>query len=366
MARRGFPALLLSVLILLSACGKKGPIEPPLMRIPQAVEDFTVLQKGRQVRLHWTNPDAYVDGNPIAEVAAVEIWLVQRDRAAGSAAEKWTGEEFEDSAELLVRISAGQFDALRLPEEAQTGLTYIYSPKEEDFNRLVLTFSLRVRDGKNRVSAFCGPISLELLSPPLPPEKVAAEVFEDHIRIYWEDPIDTRQEAAASRPGGYNLYRSEDEMPAQQLNSALIKKPEYLDKSFSFGRTYRYFVRTVLESAPGVESEDSRPITILARDAFPPAPPRGLSVIGGPGFIALSWEASNEPDLGGYRVWRRIAGRGEFIPIASLTASESAFQDSEVEKKRRYEYAITAFDIAGNESRKSEPAGGILRDSPLE
>lgn len=366
MVRRGFPVLLLSWLILFAVCGKKGPIMPPLVRVPQAVEDFAVLQKGRKVRLQWTNPEAYVDGNLIAEVAAVEVWLVQQDRAARSAAEIWTGEEFGEAAELLVRISAGQFDHLRLPEEAQTGLTYIYSPKEEDFGRLVLTFALRVRDGRNRVSAFCGPVSLELLLPPLPPEKVAAEVFEDHIRIRWQDAVGARRDPVSTRPGGYNLYRSEEEVPAQQLNSALIKKLEYSDKSFSFGRTYRYFVRAVLESAPGVESEDSAPVEILARDTFPPAPPTGLSVIGGPGFIALSWEASREPDLGGYRVWRRIAGRGEFIPIARLTASASTFQDSEVETKRRYEYAITAFDTEGNESRTSEPAIGILRDSPPE
>lgn len=366
MVRRGFPAWFLSALMLFSACGKKGPIEPPLVRVPQTVEDFAALQKGRQVRLLWTNPEAYVDGNPIAEVAAVEVWLVQQDRTARSAAEKWTGEEFGEAAELLVRISAGQFDDFRPAEEVQTGLTYVYSPKEEDFGRLVLTFALRVRDGRNRASAFCGPVSLELLLPPLPPEKVAAEVFEDHILIRWEDAIDTGKDVPSSRPGGYNLYRSEEEVPARQLNSALIEKPEYSDKSFSFGRTYRYFVRAVLESAPWVESEDSVPVDILARDTFPPAPPTGLSVIGGPGFIALSWEASREPDLDGYRVWRRITGRGEFIPIASLTASESTFQDSEVEKKRRYEYAITAFDAAGNESRKSEPASGILRDSPPE
>ncbi len=363
MARRSLLVLILSGLTALTGCGKKGPIEPPLVRVPQAVEDCVVFQTGRQVWLRWTNPASYVDGNPIADLTGVEVWLAQEDRSVRSAASKWTGEEFRDKAELLIRIPADRFDALRHPEDAGTGLAYVYAPKDEDFGRLVLTFALRIRDGKNRLSSFSEPISLDLHMPPLPPQKVTAEVFEDHIRVRWEPAADTGIAASSSRPGGYNLYRSEGEQPARQVNSTAIMKEEYSDKDFSFGLTYRYVVRAVLESAQRVESPDSVPVEVFARDTFPPAPPTGLSVIGGPGFIALSWEANREPDLGGYKVWRRVFGRGEFLPIAELTAADSAFQDTEVEKKRRYEYAITAFDTAGNESQRSESAGGILRDT---
>ncbi|MFZ2055547.1 MAG: hypothetical protein WAU81_15265 [Candidatus Aminicenantales bacterium] len=364
MTRRVVLLLLLSSLTALSDCGKKGPIEPPLVRIPQTGQNLTVLQRGGKVFLSWTNPKAYIDGNPIGDVTAVEVWMIQEERSGESAAKKWTAAEFGNKAELLTRISADQFSALRPLEAADAELTYLYLPKAEDFGRKILTFALRVRDGKMRGSDFSEPVSLEILSPPSPPQKVQAAVFEDHIQVCWEDPAEAGKDAESSKPDGYNIYRSGGEISVSRLNSALIKKCEYPDKDFSFGQTYRYFVRTVLNSVPPVESEDSAPAEVIVRDTFPPAPPSGLTVIGGSGFIALSWVAGRESDLGGYNVWRRVAGKGEFVLLVGLTVAETSFQDARVEKNIQYEYAITALDIAGNESRKSESARGTMRDNP--
>ncbi|MBN2408934.1 MAG: hypothetical protein JXE07_04280 [Candidatus Aminicenantes bacterium] len=366
MTRRFLLGVWLSGLLTISGCGKKGPIAPPLVRVPQAVQDFTVFQKGLRVFLQWVNPTAYIDGHPIEEVAEVEIWLIKEESPRPGAVEKYTSETFEKRAELLSRISADRFDAFRPPGSAAAGPAYIHAPAAEDFGRTVLTFALRVRDKKKRGSDFSDPVSLELYPPPSPPRKLQAEIFEDHIRIRWEEAVDPGKRAASSKWAGYNLYRSEGEGPAQRLNPTPVKTQEYADKDMAFGRVYRYFVRAVLESALRVESEDSEPVEIIARDTFPPVAPSGLRAIGGPGFIALSWEAGRESDLAGYKVWRRMAGRGDFVLIASLTAAENAFQDVKVEKKRRYEYAISAFDTAGNESLKSVPAGGIVRDSPSE
>jgi predicted small lipoprotein YifL len=356
--------LLLSGLTVLPGCGKKGPIQVPLVRTPQTAQKFSVFQRGGKVFLNWMNPEATIAGSPIGDVAAVEIWLIKEERSGGGVAKKWSGAEFENKAELLTRISADQFSGLRAAEAAGNELRYFYLPEGKDFGSKTLTFALRVRDKKMRASGFTEPVSLELIVPPPPPQKVEAVVFEDHIQVRWEAQEGAGKDAESAKPRGYNIYRSEGESPALKLNSALIMKQVYLDKEFSFGRTYRYFIRTVLVSAPQVESEDSGAVEITAQDSFPPARPSGLTAIGGSGFIALSWEAGRESDLAGYRVWRRIAEKGEFVLIASLTATESSFQDAKVEKNRRYEYAISALDTAGNESQKSEPALGIMRNSP--
>jgi hypothetical protein len=363
MARRSvFLSILFSGLTVLAGCGKKGPIQVPLVRTPQAVRDLGVLQRGNTVFLTWTNPEATIGGSPIGEVAAVEIWMIKEERGVQTAPKKWTAAEFENKAERLAQISADHFEEFLAEEEGAVKLRYPYLPEEKDFGRETLTFAVRVRDGKRRTSQFSEPISLELLQPPRPPQKLQSAVFEDRIQILWEKPAGAGEKSA--EPKGYNVYRSDAENPAVRLNSALVKKPEYPDKNFSFGRTYRYTVRTVLDSKPPMESEDSAPLEITPEDTFPPARPSGLTAIAGSGVIALSWEAGRESDLAGYRVWRRIADRGEFVPIASLTAAESSFQDAKVEKNRRYEYAITALDIAGNESPKSEPVRGIIRGSP--
>ena len=363
MVRRSFLTLFVSILIVMASCGKKGPIEPPMVRVPQAVENPVLTQRGSTFLLTWTNPSAYVDGNPLGEVTEAEIWMIKEDRAAGSTAKTWTAEDFESKAELLARVSKDQFPSLRRADaKTEAELTYGYALTGEDIGRKVLTFSLRVRDLKKRVSGFAVPASLEALTPLAAPRNVRAEVFEDHIQVSWESPEQAQKEATPPQTAGYNVYRSDGGNPASRLNSALLNKGEFRDKDFSFGRAYRYFVRAVLESTPPVESDDSEGAEVTAKDVFPPAPPSGLTAIGGAGFIALSWEAGRESDLVGYRVWRRAAGEGDFSLVADLPETDSSFSDSRVEKSRRYEYAITALDSTGNESRKSAVVPGIVRD----
>lgn len=363
MARRGFLPLLISGLVLMAGCGKKGPIEPPLPRIPQAVENLALIQRGTALLLTWTNPSTYADGNPLEEVAEVEIWMIKEDRKAEGRAKKWTAQEFEGKAKLFAQLRQDEFASLR-PAGAKTGgeLTYAYALAGDDLGKKVLTFSLRVRDEKKRVSAFAAPASVEAMTPPAPPRNVRAVVFGDHIQVSWESPEQADTEATPAANVGINIYRSDEDTPASRLNSSPIKGTEFLDKNFSFGLTYSYFVRAVLESAPLVESENSETAEVLAKDIFPPEPPAGLTAIGGPGFIALSWEAGKESDIAGYGVWRRLAGEADFVLVARLTQTDSSFSDSKVEKGKKYEYAITALDNAGNESRKSEPVPGEARD----
>jgi predicted small lipoprotein YifL len=363
MVRRIFLPLFISGLIVMASCGKKGPIEPPLARVPQAVENLALSQRGATFLLTWTNPSAYVDGNPLGEVTEVEIWMIKEDRGAAGSAKALTAEDFENKAELLARISKDRIASLRWTgAKTEAELTYGYALAGEDIGRKVLTFSVRVRDLKKRASQFAVPASLEARPPLALPRNVRAEVFEDHIQVSWESPEQAQKEATPPQSPGYNVYRSDGGNPASRLNSALLNKGEFRDKDFSFGRAYRYFVRAVLESTPPLESDDSEADEVTAKDVFPPAPPSGLTAIGSPGFIALSWEANRESDLAGYRLWRRVAGEGDFVLVAGLTETDSSFSDPRVEKSRRYEYAITALDSAGNESRKSAVAPGIVRD----
>jgi hypothetical protein len=353
----------MACLVVVSACGKKGPIEPPLVRVPQAVDDLAVVQRGAALLVSWTNPSAYVDGNALSGVSEVEIWLVKEDRRAEGPARTWTAEQFAGEGQLLARVAPDQFDSLRMKGAGTGGeFTYTYSLAGEDPGRKVLTFSVRIKDLKNKVSAFAAPVSQEARPPLAPPGSVRAVVFEDHIQVSWERPEAAADGAAPAQSECFNVYRSEGETPPSRLNKAAVKATEFADKEFSFGKTYRYFVRTSLESTPRVESENSEAAEAAAKDTFPPAAPTGLTAIVGPGYIALSWPAGREPDLAGYSVWRREPEGGDFLRIASLPATDTSYSDAQVEKGGKYEYAITALDGAGNESLRSAAAIGIARD----
>jgi fibronectin type 3 domain-containing protein len=82
----------------------------------------------------------------------------------------------------------------------------------------------------------------------------------------------------------------------------------------------------------------------------------------GANFITLIWDAGREKDLAGYKVWRREAGLGQFVPLTPQPILENTHTDTSVEKNKRYEYAITALDRSGNESSKSETVSEIIKD----
>src|SRR5262249_46236721 len=52
----------------------------------------------------------------------------------------------------------------------------------------------------------------------------------------------------------------------------------------------------------------------------PPAPPTGLAAVPGDASVSLSWRASPEPDVVGYRVYRGPSAAGPFVRVGSPVA----------------------------------------------
>jgi hypothetical protein len=89
-----------------------------------------------------------------------------------------------------------------------------------------------------------------------------------------------------------------------------------------------------------------------APDTSPPAAPAGLTATAGNGQVVLDWASNVEADLAGYRVYRRVAG--DVWPASPLaSASTSAYTDSGLANGTTYEYRVTAYDTATNESSPS-------------
>jgi len=346
---------------ILPSCGKKGPLLPPLIRVPKTVEELELRQQGDTIILTWTNPSAYVDGNPLPFVSEVEIWLAEGSELSEHAAE----EIFPENARLLAKIPASRWSPLLEKGRSRGAYFYAFIPKKGEAKGKFEIFSLRVRDDRGRISGFSEPKGILVRDAPEPPGGVRALVRPDSIELLWDPPA-MAADAASVRPLGYDVYRRESDEPPVLLNSSPVEGSEYRDTGIVFGRTYRYTVRTViLGFTPLVESDDSIAVDIEARDVFPPAAPTGLSAVAGPGLIALSWEIGPEPDLAGFRVWRKENSEAEFLLLKELAATENSYTDSGVEKSRRYVYAITAFDAAGNESSRSALVSGAVRDGPV-
>jgi hypothetical protein len=94
----------------------------------------------------------------------------------------------------------------------------------------------------------------------------------------------------------------------------------------------------------------------------PPAPPTGLVAAPGDARVTLSWNASPEPDVVGYRVYRSLTAGGPYAPIADTTAP--GHLDLEVTNGVTYRYVVTARDAAFESAYSAEaaatPQGSVL------
>ncbi len=92
------------------------------------------------------------------------------------------------------------------------------------------------------------------------------------------------------------------------------------------------------------------------QDLLPPAPPSGLVADSYDRRVELSWEPV--ADAVSYNVYRTTIVGGHYALVATGLAAPR-FTDAAVENLRRYFYAVTALDAAGNESAKSAHAAAV-------
>jgi hypothetical protein len=111
-----------------------------------------------------------------------------------------------------------------------------------------------------------------------------------------------------------------------------------------------------------VEGDDTAPVRIFAHDVFPPAVPEGLqAAYSGEGqkpFVDLIWAPVTNADLAGYNVFRsEIGASGEkMVKLNSDPVKSPSYRDFAVTSGKTYTYVVSAIDVRGNESQRSESA----------
>lgn len=101
-------------------------------------------------------------------------------------------------------------------------------------------------------------------------------------------------------------------------------------------------------------------------DTAAPAAPQNLVATPGDSTVALAWDANSEPDLVGYNVYRDSGAGFGLFAAAVLTNS---YADNAVSNGTSYDYYVTAYDDADNESDPSDtdsatPADTTAPDAP--
>lgn len=100
----------------------------------------------------------------------------------------------------------------------------------------------------------------------------------------------------------------------------------------------------------GCSSDDGTLAPAQVNEA-PPAAVSGLSAtLTSEGGIALRWDASTQPNLRGYNVYRHDSSQSAIGLLNASPLSENRYVDTNVQQGSVYEYLVTAVSAKGLES----------------
>ena len=360
-SRASAPILLafsLWVSALLAGCASPGDPTPRHPVVPTPVTDLAVRQQGNEAVLTFSLPDRSMDREPLDEEPSIEIFRAYI--APGASVDKKT------QWRLAYEIPSARVDSYL--KEKRIDFRDALAPADLSYMEgSAIAYKVRTRAVKTRASDDSNILTVRVFPPPAPSSDVRATVTESAVELNWAEAAPPSGAALA----GYHVYRAQvapgQESVPQDMSQAKLKTPpelagtsttlQFRDTAFEFGRTYLYTVRTVAAFGTNmVESADSAPTIVTARDIFPPAAPGGLesavipATSQGTAYVELSWAISPEADLEGYRVYRSEEEDKSGDRLNGELLLSPAFRDISVVGGKRYYYRVSAVDRAGNES----------------
>lgn len=350
--------VLLLVVLALVACGRRGPNVAPERRLPAAVQDLAASVEGPAAVLTWTLPTRRADGSPLKDLARVEVFRREETGEAPPRPAILAGRGvpgFERVAAVALAAPA--------PARVQGGRVTLTDAEGVQFGRRY-TYVVVSVDARGRVSPPSNRATVTLVAAPRPPEGLQAVAGDRQVRLAWRPPATLEDGSPVTGPLYYQVFRSESpgEPPARSLTPEPLTAPTFTDLTVRNETTYVYAVRALL-GPQGPASEPSAAVQATPEDLTPPAAPRDLVAVAGPGAILLAWEAVADPDLAGYHVYRStVSGRG-YERLTPAPQPQTTYQDATAAKGRTYYYVVTAVDRSrrANESVPSSEASATVR-----
>ena len=346
--------LALGAVAMLAGCASIGPPQPPSLELPKPPSDLRGVRKGNKVTLRWTAPAQTTDRQTVRTLGPSRICrglepVLQQcgaavGEAAGSAATK----------------SSAQKDQATYTDTLPDAL-------EQEHPLDFATYAVEVLNASGRGAGLSNQVRVPLAPTLPPPRNFVAEVTAQAVVLTWSGE-------PASSPDPrlryiYRVYRrpqdSQQLILVGEMPVAGESSVRFTDPSIEWEQTYYYRANVTTVATPEgkpevrVDGDDTAEVKVFAHDVFPPAVPSGLqAVYSGPGqqpFIDLIWAPVADMDLAGYNVYRHERG-SPAVKINAELIKAPAYRDAEVAGGKTYFYLVSAVDVRGNESARSEEA----------
>lgn len=227
---------LFCLLLICTACGKKGPVRPLQSQQPEAVRNLELRQRGGHLLLSWGLPEHNQDGSRITEAPSVDLHRAQFNPG-------------EDCSECLERAPLLAVIDPELPDPAKlTGQRYLFTDTEvvtgQQYSYLLLT---RDRAGQAGQPAT---INLTVLPAASAPSGLQATAQDRSVSLRWEANIPEGPRSLL----GYRIYRRSPDLsqPEKLLIPGLLNATEYTDARLINGNRYSYRISAVLQQGEQV------------------------------------------------------------------------------------------------------------------
>ncbi len=335
--------LLIAGCLSLAGCGTPGAPQPPSLNLAKPVEDLKAMRTGNQVLLIWTPPRVTTDGAGFRHPGATKICRVQE-------------QPHMDQCVAIGSIST----VLNMKTASAT------EPVEGNGPQAYSTFAIEVENDRGRAAGLSNQVEV--------PAMAVSQIADVHSDLTADAVVVSGEVTPENTVVKQTLeLRRRQKGSAQETIAAQIPAPESAqrvqlrDETFDWEKTYEYRLivsaDALLPNGPEVRFDGavSAPLEVVAHDVFPPAVPSGVQAVYSgatqPPAIDLTWNPDTDRDLAGYFVYRRAAaGASAAVKLNDKLLPAPAFSDSHITAGATYFYSVSAVDVRGNESQRSQEA----------
>jgi hypothetical protein len=358
----------------LTGCAQTGPPLPPSLELAKPPADLRASRKGNRVTLSWSEPLLTTDRRSVRYLGPTLVCrsLDPDITACPSPAAMLP-------APLPVAQNSKSSHGKQQKSDSSQAATQTYTDtlsaalQQQDLSSEI-TYAVEVLNRNARGAGLSNRVHVPAVVTLPPPGNLAAELNDDGVVLTWAGTGESQTTASlfnnAPVQFRYRIYRRDERSGKDAIAGEVpLEEPgptHFTDSSLEWEGAYLYRITVVSiikrpDSEIQVEGDDTPAVRVVAHDVFPPSVPAGLQTAysgeGQKAFIDLIWAPVTNADLAGYNVYRSEtngAAVGQPVQLNSALVKSPSYRDSAVAPGKTYTYAVSAVDVRGNESQRSE------------